>query len=374
MNVERLHHILHTVHQDIEEMALIPALDELIHELNALVSAPQEPTHQQKVMNSRAKVLEILTKSASHAYPPSWIRLLDEMYLALLVAPILSNEIEGAFIGHDIAPAVIKEQIEKIIRNIKTNTSRIDQLIAGFSALNFGRESLKPGEAEVSVGIPQEAIDSDLNTFGDEVLIIDKTFAPFVELVSGQRHNLKIKSISSSDFIVTFYVANELLIIGAATVTAVAFATRQVILAYKEIRDLRDMKEKLAEVQAPKNISDDIDKFAADKIKKIIEETVSKLLKDYGKIKDKGRENEVRNELEIGLTRIARRLDKGYTVETRMEKPPEPEKGEEVSDEDAELVQYHEVVRVAHAEQTKFKPSGEPILALTEPEDDPEPE
>ena len=75
----------------------------------------------------------------------------------------------------------------------------------------------------------------------------------------------------------------------------------------------------------------------------------------------------------VGLRKLARRIDEGFGLETRMGELPSPAGEEGIEGEatgQAELQTHFERIQAAHKEQIMFESEGEPILNLPEPEDE----
>lgn len=371
MNVEHLNNILHTLIEDIGKTKFIDDLSSLITHVQSLAAAPNDQTHQQNVTNAREKLASTLARSETRNFPPSWRKTLNDMELHLFLAPDLENEIDYAFSGNEITPATTLDRLQELAKFVQDDRTHISNFINSLETFKIGREKLGEGECEVSVRIPPVAIDSNLKEFGKEVLIIEKTFAPFAELATGKKQEFTLKTISSSDFVITFYLLNDIVMAGAITTTAIAVAVKTLISAYKDIRGLRDTKAQLNDQGAPEELVKGIEDFADGKIEKCIEEITEKLRKEYSKIKDKKRENEVCNGIRINLSRIAKRIDNGYTIETRMGELPAKESDDaEVEDEERSILNdCYDEIQEAHREQTLFEWSGEPILKLPEPID-----
>jgi hypothetical protein len=100
------------------------------------------------------------------------------------------------------------------------------------------------------------------------------------------------------------------------------------------------------------------------------------LLKEFGKGIGAGRKNELRMEIKTSLTRIANRVDLGYSIEVRAGLPSADE-GEEPGDEgdggpEPEAKQHVEAIS-ARREGLKFmKLPGSPLLSLPESQEKPE--
>lgn len=378
MNIERLHKIVNTLKTDIEQSKLMEVFGTLVSHLSQLSSEPGNATHQTNVSSSRKTLLLLLLDFPTSDYPPSWRHTLEEIGLGWFVAANLVESVNDAFEDAEIAPAAAQTALQDILSVLQGDMETVNQLIASLVALDIGKEEMVEGECEISVSFNAAAFDSDLVEFGKRVLEIEKLVVkPFSIMTTSSAKNLKLKSISSSDFIVIFQLVTDNLFDAAKTTAAIALAVRFVIQAYKEVKSLKKSQSVFAEdEEAPDDLLKEMDDFVEGKIDKALDKAVKELISRYCSIKSPTKLNPLKVSLRKSLKKIAKWINEGSSIETRMEKLTATESHDEVGGDQEpveELEGYFEEINEAHRVQITFEADSEPLLKIESSEDE-EPE
>ena len=366
MNVERLHTITETLRLEIEQTGIVSKMQRLATGLQEMVNQPQQPQSQQAVSDVLTELRSELPAAPSESFSPSWRQTLEEIGVADLFGVRLLESIDQVVSRNEMTPSVALSEIQPYVTRIEELDLHLGHLIAAFLYLQIPTEDLLPGEVEVSVLIPRLAVDNDLPDLAKELLQLQRIFGPFVELATGSRPDLKVRSIASSDFGVYLEMVPK-----AAMFLAVAI--ERMVALYSNVLDIRLKRQELADSGVPASALVGIEDHARDAVKNGIEEEIERLAAEVGDIGD--RINELRIDLRNSLNAIANRIDKGYNFDVRAE--PEQEDEENLDDDHVPPVPTESqiavnTIRSVSAGLKFIAPAGQPILGLPEgiPSDD----
>jgi biotin-(acetyl-CoA carboxylase) ligase len=359
MNTERLHAITIEVLNDIKNTNTQSILQQLVKALQNQVNQPQTSEFQQQVSTHLTTLYTSLKNSHSNDFSPAWKQALQELGLNDLLGTSLHNRIKGIFERNKITPSVALQEIQDINKQFSTSKTSLEQIVSSFEVLKIGSEELKPGQCEIGILVPRLAINNKLSDFAIDLEEIDKIFGTFSELTTGARPGFNIRSVSSSDLSVFL----DMLPVVAA---GIAIAVERIVGLYKQILEIRKLHGELKEKGVPKKDLKGVMNHANTIMEKGIEQLVKDLLKKYYKNNDDGRRNELSIELRFSLNKIAKRIDKGYSVEVRVKPLSEGKddiKKGEVTHKDT--VHFQDILSAS--KNIEFiKLEGEPILTLPE--------
>jgi hypothetical protein len=365
MNAERLHSLAVELAGDASEVGSLSLLQRLRDHLRTLVSQPQDPTAQQQVSALLSELISSLRGSRVNEFPPVWRDDLEELGLMAYLGDELADRVEQLFARNQITPSLALEEIEEITGRMEEIHASVSALTSAFGVLGIQAEGLEPGEAEVGVLIPRAAVHNSLRGLGDELTQLQKILNPFSELAIGSRPAFPLRTIASTDF-------NVFLDSPLAVAAAIAVGVERVAAFYKQLLEIRLLRQQLVEQQVPEAALTGVDEHAGDLMSQTIGEVVTELMSQYGQDRDAARGNELQVELTWSLKNIAKRLDLGYHVTVRAEWP-EVEEGEEGAEpEQSEDDVYLEQIQDAAPGLQSFDRSGEPILRELDPGDDPD--
>lgn len=383
MNLGQFHSILATAREDIKDSDVPSHLQQLVSHLEQLSEDPAEPDHQRNVAQSRSALLEALEATPSNDYPPSWENTLQNYGLLYFLGKNVRDAVDDAFRGNDITPQAVFDALEAVQTELHKSLESTGQILTGFNHLGVETDILDEGDVEVSYTVPRHLYEESPSGLGQKFREIELLLKPFSEMATGHSQEFKVRSISSSDFMITLGLTNVAAWAAAKTVQAIAEATREIIGIYKDVMEIRLMKSKMREMEGAQDKRDTateaIEDWARDKIDEGINEAADRIFAKFNKIKEEGRSNEMQNYIRANMKRIAAYIDHGHDIETRMgDLPPaitaeEEGDGEEASVESSEtktLREALETISEAHREQLIFEREGEPILSLPNPSDD----
>lgn len=366
VNAERLHAIANEIYEEMAEQNTPNRLTELRDALRQSVNEPGNADPQQQVSNLRRQLDDTLSDAPSNHFSPAWREALEEMGIAGLVGEDLGDRIEAIFERNKITPSAAADELDPVVDRIISLFAALENVRNGLSFLKIGAEELEPGEVEIGFIIPREAVKDELEELGKEFIKLQQILGPFLELTTGSREGLRVRTISSSAFAAFLDSAPAM---GAMVATAV----ERLIAAYKNVLDIRESRQRLKEAGASDKTLKSAAADAESSMSTAIGTLVDELMREAAHV-EQGRQNELRTELTVSLNAFANRIDRGYNVEVRVgELPPPPdEEDEDAEPESREDREKREIVERVHAKQESLKFSnaqGPPILALPEPKD-----
>jgi len=365
MNAERLHAIALAVRDELDSTEEVSLIEQLAGTLRNQVNEPAHPDYPQQTAQHRAALNERLASAPSNNFSAAWHETLEELNIAHLLGEPLRQRIEEIFLRNEITTAVAADEVQALAEEVRMLRTNLDQVITGLEAFHVGAEELAPGEFEIGFLIPREAVDNELEAMSRKLIELKKEIiGPLEELVTGTRSDIKVKTISSSDFQFFLETVPDVAVMLSQVIVDLYAAFEKVKRIRKSIADLigdvRDESLELLREDASESMNLDIDALA------------TKLLDTYsGNIKDDKRRNEMKIAITHSLRKTAKRLEESYTIEIReYQEPPEPEEGEQPVQLDAAAEEARRVIAERQPLMRRLELPGEPILELEEGDDD----
>jgi hypothetical protein len=359
MNAERLHAICKEVNAALESTGLFNKLNAATKGLQNVVNQPQQPSHQQQFTQRIEQFYEAVSDFPTDNFSPAWRQALDELGGTEILGAELELRVRSALEHNQVTPASALEQIQEMQEQLQGFQQAIQAVIQGFEHLKIGAEELEPGECELGVLVPRDAVHNNIQEFGKELQDLDFLFGTFSELASGERQTYEIKSISSSELMV-FIAAIP------PVAACVAHAAERIVNLYKTLLEIKKLRGELKKQGLNDDEMKGITDHANTVMKNGIDELTVEIVDEYYQGNDNGRKNELKNSVSISLNKLANRIDQGFNIEVRAEPPEEPEEEPEEGPEEDKTRQ--QIQRVLDASKTLqfMKIEGGRILHLPE--------
>jgi hypothetical protein len=359
MNAERLLAVAFAVIVDIDKTKVDVTLQAILKSLQNQVKEPQAPQFQQQVSKHLTTLATSLKDAPSNSFSPAWKETLKELGLHDLLGANLLSRIQEIFQRNQITPSVAFDELQIISNQLTTRKASLEQIIASFRNLGIGAEELQPGTCEVGVLIPRLAINNKLNEFASDLNELNRIFGAFSELTTGTRPDFDIRSISSSDL-------NVFLSMTPVVAAGIAVAVERIVGIYKQILEIRKLHGELKNQGLTTKELQPVLNHANSRMKNEIENLITELLDKYYDKKDEGRRNELTTELRFSLNKIANRIDKGYSVEIRVQPLSEEEKTAKKGGKAYADAEHIQIILAASKSLEFLRLAGEPILTLPE--------
>jgi hypothetical protein len=362
MNIETFHAIAARIIAAAEKSDLVAKLSNLVGQMQNRMNSPAEASYVQAADALISELRETLPKLATNSFPPLWKEYLREMNCHRLVGDVLLEEIETILQKNGVTPSIAHTELTKLSNQIAADTQELRLATHALEHFKIGKDEPEAGSVELGVLIPRAAVHGNLSEFGAELRKLSRVFSVFHEFVHGDRPDVKLKAIASSEFSILCLVDWE-------TAKLIAESISKLIDGYKIILSLKEKIQSLRDAGVPEASLDPIIAHANDKMRatiNAISEEVTKRFPD-GRVEET-RKREINIEMRGALGEIATRIDKGFSFEIR---PALPKQEAGVSEEGAEAAKAREIKQQQFAEiaaqQTTLKylkTDGQPILSL----------
>lgn len=359
MNAERLHAICIEVKESIESVALVNKLKQVVATLQNVVNNPQDPNQQQALTKNLNNFYDALQDFPTDHFSPAWRQSLDELGGSEILGSDLEEKIRDILERNQITPATAHQEIQLLFQELQQFKGAIDGVVNAFSQLEIGAEELDPGECEVGILVPRNAVHNNIQEFGKELQDLNFVLGTFSELASGERETFQIKTISSSELMVFLAAVPPV-------AACVAHAAEKIINFYKSLLEIKRLKGDLKKQGLEEDKLKGINEHANSLMSNGVEQLTNEIVEEYYQGDDDKRKNELTNAVRIALNKLANRIDQGFNIEVRAEPVEEPEEGEGEAEEAQVNREY--VDRVLSVSETLqfMKITGPRILHLPE--------
>jgi len=358
MNIETINKLAKDLVEENSKLKTLTHFQNVITTLNSIVTQPNQPQHQTSLTTSLNNFYKATENSIVNELSPAWYQILVELNIADIFGIILKNRVEKILSTNSITPANAKQELDLIFKKLNKTIKGFENTVQGLKSLNIGFNELKKDECEIGILIPRSFIHNNLEEFGKEIKELTFIFNNFSEFFHGKKIPLELKTLSTTDPLITY-----------ATVTAIAAGiaktTGFLIDNYKKLLEIKKLKNELKNQGLSETELKGIDDHSNDYMIRKIDELITELDEKYNVIKDAGRKKEVLNGLRISLNKIANRIDNGFNFEVRVFINHE-ENEEDIDDENQKLI---DEIKVATNSLQFLKLEGEPILSLSEGKD-----
>lgn len=362
MNAERLHAIAIALNKEMKAIKTVEKIQNLKESLDNTVNQ-NHPQYQEELAKNLQIVDSSLASCPSDNFSPAWRQLLSELGGDNLFGLSLHKQIQNIFQTNAITPAVALKQLEALLSKLEAFKEGLENLLSSFQQFKIGNEQLEPGQCEIGMLIPRDAVKNQLPNFAQELKELVFILNTFSEVATGNPEELTIKTISSSDL--TVYLDGT-----ARFAACLAVAIERIVALYQRLLEIKKSKAELEKHGVPEEDMAGITAHANNLMSDGIETLTVEIIEKYHPAKDGHRKNELKNAIRISLNRIANRIDRGYNIEVRAEplKQDKKPEGESDGNEARNLQEAINTIQAAAKNMQFLKLGGSPILRLKESE------
>lgn len=357
MNVERLHLIARELHDDLARTTLVQQLNELATAFSNLANQPGEPTYQAAVSSAREAVRTSAADSDVDEWPAAWRATLEELDVDDIVGSNLTQRVEDAIVSNEITPATASATVQELAQDLASVDTSLTQMMAVFDRFSIATESLEAGEAEVGVTIPRGEVSERLVDLGREFAELNRIFGVFVEIETGSREPMRVRTIASSDYGVYLETAVH---VGAF----IAVSIERLLAAYKTILEIRTLRQGLAD-QGLEDQLTAVDERVNSLMDEKIREYVGEVVAERYPAERSDRSREIEIELLNSLRMMANRIDHGFNFDVRAP-APEPSQEDQTEPADSSIAAATERIVSASPNLKYINRTGQAILSLPE--------
>lgn len=355
MNTERLLELIETLLDDESETRIDKHLSLLQSALNELSAAPSDASKQSAVAERRQEFEDAVSHLQS-IYDPVFLDKLDDLGVRPYFTLAMVNRIQQSISENSMTPIVVQNEVETIRNERNAVLGHLNAAKGSLMGLGFNRGSLEPGEAEVGFQIPRIIFDNELGGLARELSDLRLIIRAFSELSGNPGEQIEVRQISTTDPIFFFALA-------LGTISYIGRGVGFCLDQWKKVEEIRLLRAQTANLQAgPKGeqLVAHFDEMIDEKIKSEVRKEAERLVGPGDG--SAGRRNELINHVELALSGLLARIERGMVVELRLGPPvPVPD-----GDGDAAAIQeaFVEIERIR--DQLAFpQPSNEPLLKLT---------
>ncbi|MGN6115244.1 MAG: hypothetical protein ACTHN2_06970 [Nitrobacter sp.] len=359
MNVETFHAIAKRIVADAELHDLPGKLTNLVAQLQNRMNQPAEASFVKAVDKQISDLREVLPKLGTNSFPPLWKEYLAETNSNRLIGDILLDEIEEILQKNGVTPSIAHGALKDIADEISEDIKQLKAADRALDRFGIGIDQPEAGTVELGVLIPRAAVHENLSEFGAELRKLSRIFSVFCEVVHGNRPDIKLKTVASSEFSI-------LCLLDWETAKLVAQTISTLIEGYKIIMDLKEKIQGLREAGVPEESLAPLIDHANQKMESTILAVSEDIITRFpdGRVQET-RKKELKIEMRGALGEIATRIDKGFSFEIRpaLSAPNEEEGSKEA---DARKLQQQQYAEIASKQTTLqyLKMEGDPILTL----------
>jgi hypothetical protein len=288
---------------------------------------------------------------SSDELPPELLQpyahqVIADLGLGPVLPPAVRSTVDKLVAHHGFDGVGLAAALKKQAKSFATRINWLLQLDACLRGLSAERTEVEPGRAEFGLLLPREAVGERLPDLSKEFDKLSNLARAANELTGQPDYDSRVVTISSSWWQVFLDVPVEQIVFWTV-------AVERIVALFKTNLEIKKLQRDLGEHQMSesiiKAISDEVDK----KVSVELESIASDLVKEFGKIDDRGRLNEVQTQLRQGLHYLARRMNQGAQVELNVGVPDDPEDDPEAKDgvePDPELLTANRAARerIAH--------------------------
>jgi hypothetical protein len=358
MSTERLHALAYLLNEDLNRIELLTRLQGLIDSLQQLIHQSDE-NHQQMMTEALQAVYSALDESIVESLSPTWTQQLKKIGFHEYLGSQLKGKLIGCINQNQITPVRVHLKVKEWHSIIERFKSAIEEVTRALPQLNIGRDELEPGQCELGFLVPREVVNNHFSEYVKELRQFELIFRTFSEITTGKAEEFTVRTISS-DLIVYINAA-------PAVAALVATALERIITVYKELLEIRRLRNELSAQEVSDEELKSIDTHINIKMDKAIEKLAREIMAEYYKPSSMARKNELTNALRISLNKLANRIDRGYNIEVRVAELPKEEiqEGQEKA-EPTEESQHFEAIKKASPNLQFIRLEGEPVLSLPE--------
>lgn len=259
-------------------------------------------------------------------------QVIDALAIQDILDPVLPNVLQNIVKERAFDHAGIAKDFRAIAALLAKKVAQIVSIEKAFDELNVEFERVEETQAEVGILLPREVVGETLIALSGEFSKLGVLFRAINELTAAPDYDPKVRTISSSWWQVFLELSPVQILVWVA-------AIERIMTMFKTTLEIKHLQQQLSSKGMPKEIADLIEKEIDQRVSSSMAALASDLRKNYAKIEDEGRLNEIEVQLRAGLNHLAMRINQGSQVEINVGVPsdpkdlPSPPEGENLNQE-----------------------------------------
>jgi len=381
LHLGRFHVVIEALAVHFRKAQIPPNLEQCAALLDQYSSGRTQP----QLDAFRLSVEELL--SLSDALEPDLAQpyarqVISDMRINDILPPEFQDGVKRTISERSFDPAGLATELRAMAAAATKKTNHITSIENAFTALGVEYERVGPNSAELGFLLPREVVGDTLKDLTVEFNELNKLLRAVNELVAADEYDSRVVTISSSWWQVFLELdPNQILVW--------VLAIERIVNLFKSNLEIKNLQQQLSDKKMPKEITDLIEKEVEKRVSTEIMELASEIRRDYAKLNDEARLNEIETQLRQGLVYLAERMNQGAHVEINVGVPEDstaPELDSEGAEESeafqqtlahakeriARLRDLRDRARSASSETTAIGQNA-PLLLTQEPTPEPTP-
>lgn len=247
--------------------------------------------YRKRARDLKSAANNIIESSKFNNYPHEFSKLLAASEFHVALPQSVARVILGGFPDH-AAGAISSAELNMIMQEVHRLIANLNSFLAFSHSLKISGMEIPKDGTSLDVLIPRIIFRNDISDFANKLLVFDKLISSLIEYAIGERQKPQLQYISTSDPITTMIVAGGAISAILAFYTAILTAAEKTISVFKAIRELKNSgldAENVEKVSA--TMKDAIENAVRTEVDRALARIVFKA--------EKGRANELRNQIRI---------------------------------------------------------------------------
>ena len=203
-------------------------------------------------------------------------------------------------------------EADQLLARVRALSEHSANLKNAFEYFDLAIDSPEKGAPEIGILIPKTPKSQQLDVFIGELKDINFLLRTFSELTNSAVGEVKVRKIASSNFLFDFVPG------AATTVLALAGALQVLLACYQKILEIKKTSADAKRLDAPLSVSDAIESWASDFMRKEIDIVAADLTKTHLKDSEVARRNEIQQALRTALAKTMSKIDQGHGYQIRV--------------------------------------------------------
>lgn len=360
MNTKRLRELVDKLIAIDERLAISATLAQATSAMEAVVSQPGAPEHQTQY----ASVFQTLREKVAQMlafFEPAEFELMDEIKARPLFGSDFTEEIVNEMRNNGVTPAVVRDSLTRTRDSRTTYMGHLTALRDQLQAVGIVAQKLEPGTAELGILLPRTLFDNRFDDLVRHLGVVNKVLRIVSEVATGSAQPIEVDQISTTD--PTFYLGMV-----PDVAIAVGGCVTWALHTWKSIENIRKLRAEVRKLDAEgkQELETQFEKMIGETLDKAVKTQLAELLAASRATQE--RKHELGTGLEWALEQILSRVERGMTVELRLE-PPKAANGAPPIPEE-QIRQFQALQELA--KQLRFPAANpEPIRPLPPPDPPP---
>lgn len=316
MHLGRFHVVIEALTSHFQQAQLPQKLDLCANLLDEYASG-RTPPQLETFRTAVEDVLKAADSLESDLAQPYARQVISEMRIDDILPPVFQEFVKSTINAKSFDPAGLAAELRVTAADVAKKTTHLAAIYNGFSALGVEYERVDSESAELGFLLPREVVGDTLKDLTNEFGELNKLLRAVNELVAAEEYDPRVLTISSSWWQVFLDLdPNQILVW--------VLAIERIVGLFKSNLEIKNLQQQLGDKKMPKDITDLIELEVEKRVSSELQDLAAEIRRDYSKINDVARLNEIETQLRQGLRYLAKRMNQGAHVEINVGIPDEP--------------------------------------------------